>query len=751
VQAAAAVALGALADTDADVRLAAASGLLVFQWRTPRPTLAPAQRALLVGALGDPDPRVRDRAFTVAGGVWPDDVLAEPTARDAIRATLKGVPAARGGAIALARHLPPDEAVALILPFAAGPDALLADVAGGAIEELGAGAWPGLRAALASQDGPARRGALAAVARAAERGLPRDEAAAAVAPLLGEADPAVRLAAADALWRLRSPAAVPALLQAVGDPDAGVRVKVFGALGGFGRGSNAAEVGAALVAGTRDASPAVREQAAQGLATLGPPYARWIEALAPLLDDPDAGVRAAAESTLDRKGDDGRAAVRAHAARVAATPTGHARELAQRLASKDEAERSAAIDALAHLGKDADALRAVVDMLLRGTPAAGEALHRMAAEADAARLLVPALDDPRPPTRFAAARALGALGHADAVPGLVHALDDPHRDVREAAAQSLGALGATARAALGPLLAASRGGSSAAATAAGAVGTTTPEDLEHVLSALADSAFPERGALLDGLGPVAPALAPRVVAALVARLDDVPAAASALGRLDPAAQRLAVPTLIERLGGPGALNAARALGAMGGFARDAGPALARLVAGPDDRVAAAAMEALLRLGPYARPHVGPIVARALAPGRLRGDAMTTLTLLGPISAEARAGLVRLGQEQEGYRLNVVIALQMLGRAAADCAAAFEAWTKDADEAVAMSAKDALAALRGPPRALDEAAKAAIAAAQRVEAAGPPEAAAKAWFELTDGSSVAQPAALERLKALGLAD
>jgi HEAT repeat protein len=115
--------------------------------------------------------------------------------------------------------------------------------------------------------------------------LGKREAAPLLAPVLRDAEPAVRRRGAWALGALDASEAVPALIDALKDSDAEVRQQVAWALGAIGD-RRAVD---ALIAALGDQAPAVREQAAWALGAIGDRRAE--AALSKALKDADARVR----------------------------------------------------------------------------------------------------------------------------------------------------------------------------------------------------------------------------------------------------------------------------------------------------------------------------------------------------------------------------------------------------------------------------------------------------------------------------
>lgn len=175
-------------------------------------------------------------------------------------------------------------------------------------ETVSAGTGPALAAALTDTDAGVR-GAAAASLRELVETLPAEPALRdALTTALSEADPVVRAAALDVLRALRLGDA-GLFARCLPDADITVRTEAVRALVSV---DAAAELARAA---TADPSREVRVTIAKGLATVaagGPDVAR--AALAGLLDDPDALVRAAAYEALGTAGCPAPLAARAEAA-----------------------------------------------------------------------------------------------------------------------------------------------------------------------------------------------------------------------------------------------------------------------------------------------------------------------------------------------------------------------------------------------------------------------------------------------------
>ncbi len=239
-------------------------------------------------------------------------------------------------------------------------------------------------------------------------------------------DPKVRRQAVAQLAGVRGPAAVEALVEALGDADERVRDTACEALRRNVRDAREIEALAASGLRGRRVTTDVRRLTVRLLGDAGP--AASVELLS-ALSDRDAGVREAAADALGSTG--GEPAVRG---------------LHELLADREAPVRAAAIDALGRLtGADAVGAAAAV---LRGdravAPRVAAALVLAAhPRPESVEHLVAALRAPEWSVRVACARGLGALGaHRDAareaVAALVPALDaEPRLRVADELAEAL--------------------------------------------------------------------------------------------------------------------------------------------------------------------------------------------------------------------------------------------------------------------------------------------------------------------------
>ena len=200
-------------------------------------------------------------------------------------------------------------------------------------------------------------------------------------------------------------------------------------------GSRAADAIPSLIGAFDDSDAGVRWHAAVALGKIGPAA---VPALVSALKDGQVNIRRGAALALGMIGSDANAAVPA---------------LISALTDNDELVREHAAEALGRFGSEArPALEGLITMLSDDDPyangAAAEALHRIGHEAVPG--LVTALRDSRENVRWCAAIALGKIGPGapEAVPALVRALTDSSENVRWCSALALTDMGSRAKEAI---------------------------------------------------------------------------------------------------------------------------------------------------------------------------------------------------------------------------------------------------------------------------------------------------------------
>ena len=237
-----------------------------------------------------------------------------------------------------------------------------------------------------------------------------------------DTDPRVRQAAAEALGEIDDARAVPHLVAALpGERVAGVREQIVRALGEIGDPAGVAAISSAA----RDENVEVRRAVAHALSEIE--EQSTLPTLLTMARDPDVEVR---RHVADALGDlESRAAFDAL---VALARDSDAEVRANAVSSLGDLEDSRALDALVSALKDANAeVRAN----------AADAIDDIPGLERAPRALIEALADPSPDVRHNAAHALGSIGDEAAVPALRRGLSDGHADFRRAAAEALADIG----------------------------------------------------------------------------------------------------------------------------------------------------------------------------------------------------------------------------------------------------------------------------------------------------------------------
>ncbi|UJR80055.1 HEAT repeat domain-containing protein [Sandaracinus amylolyticus] len=321
----------------------------------------------------------------------------------------------------------------------------------------------------------------------------RPEYAAAIASCLDDPRPDVRAIACATLMRTGSTDVVPRLFELVADPDARVAQAALAAIQALGDTSTEP----LTIAATRDADPRVRRAA---LRLLG--YFGWPSALAPLLEA---------------------------------------------VAAPDDRIAELALSSLAYV-EDPQALTALLDATRSPRPrvraAALRALGDVRRTDEIVARLIEALDDEAPWPRYFACQALGRLGATTAIDVLVAHLGDPAGQVRIAVIDALARLPGE-RAARALLDAAGASDPDLRRAALVGLGITRPPEARATLLAASDDPDPAtRIIALSSLGSLD---GDDVLAALVraVRTGDSETRAAALGVLATRAGRETTRALIE--------------------------------------------------------------------------------------------------------------------------------------------------------------------------------------------------------------
>ena len=302
-----------------------------------------------------------------------------------------------------------------------------------ALSKLGKTAVPALKTSLASGQPDVRvwsAHTLGEIGQAAESALGD------LIATLTDSDETLRSTAAQALGKIRAPAAVDGLANALDDQNERVRRQAAVALGQIGPASHAAT--ARLIAALSDHQ--VRRCARDALIQIGPSTA---ELLVDSLDDNNIRFDI---SVVLLKVDPAKAMQLG----LDKPTTADLRSLHMVLydTTRQRDEHLSAAMSLADLGEKGFAI------LIRAFDQ--EQIARTAASAfsqagrPAVRLLVEALAHPRPDVRATAADAIGHIGPvaSDAVPVLIRLLKDQDRDVRNRAVRALHELAQSAQPAI---------------------------------------------------------------------------------------------------------------------------------------------------------------------------------------------------------------------------------------------------------------------------------------------------------------
>jgi HEAT repeat protein len=359
----------------------------------------------------------------------------------------------------------------------------------------------------------------------AVRKLRRLANANAVEPLmeaLGDPEPELRRAAAEALGEIRDPRAVPALVTALRDPATSVRESAVDALRQIG----SRDAVSSLVEGLRESNTSVRRRVAKTLESL-----RWQPSSAE-----ESTTFLVALGELERAAMLGKAAVK---------------PLAGLLQESTSQERVLAIELLGEIG-DSSSIPPLLAALRDPDPflrrAAANALGRLRGS-EAVGALISILKDPDTNVRAAAANSLGAVADSRAVAPLIRLLSEAHWQVRVEAVEALGRLKSPE--ALQPLLGCLRDkDKEVRAEAAHAVGEFADAGcVEALVNALVDPEAAVRQAAARALIKISPCW------------EQLPAASEALPNLwaafrqkDPAV-RFAAIEVLRRLGETPAVSA----------------------------------------------------------------------------------------------------------------------------------------------------------------------------------------------------
>jgi HEAT repeat protein len=259
--------------------------------------IGPAAGKWLAAAMRAPDGKIRSGAARVLADMSPPS----PEAAAALAAALEdpdaGIRAdaarALGAYPAGTQALFPETYISALVLAARAPEEDARGWASIALGRIGAPAGKYLAKALTSPDPAARSGAMLVISRMFP---PPPDAAAALPNALKDGDPAVRLAAAEALgtYAMTAPRSLPKnaareLAEALKDKDAALRAAVIFPLSRLAPKSRLAT--AALIGALKDRDLEVRRSAASAVGTLGPAAEKALPALRENLKSRDCSLR----------------------------------------------------------------------------------------------------------------------------------------------------------------------------------------------------------------------------------------------------------------------------------------------------------------------------------------------------------------------------------------------------------------------------------------------------------------------------
>ncbi len=477
--------------------------------------------------------------------------------------------------------------------------------------------------------------------------------AAAIPPLieaLGDKDVILRTVASRALGQMGPLAkdAVPALIKNLGDPQDTLRDESTDALSQIGP-----DAGPALVAALQDADPHRRAGAANALARLDPPFrsaANEVEQAAQ--KEKDATALAALFTALPRTG---------------VSPDRSVTIILPAVTGDDETLRHAALNAL---------------------------LETRALRQAAVPKLAASLKDAKPAAREYAARALGRIGPgaADALPALVEATR-----ASGGAPAFAGALAEIGPKALPPLLAILQNGKPEEGKwVLEALRSFGPPGVPYLTETLKDKRPEVRASAAVALGEMGHDAAPAtgVLFALTKDAEPAPQAAAfrALVAMHADIGRLK-PLLEDALNSKSAdvrRSAAAGLAAVGGAASLGVAGLTELLSDDNPAGRLAAVQALGQFGDKAAPAVQPMLARLDDPA-LQSFILEAFSRIGPAAAPAVPRLLDVANKGD-QRTTILPVLTNLGPGASAALPMIYAALTDRSQDVRASAATALAAV-----------------------------------------------------------
>lgn len=261
------------------------------------------------------------------------------------------------------------------------------------------------------------------------------------APLLKSDDVEMRVAAAWALSHIKKSGSIELLIDSLSDGNLDVRLQVIRSLGMRGR----AEVVESLLALFTDETPEIRKEAVSMVGFISipsPPAAnidepRVIDALMPLLSDPNAGVRAVGADALGVIGM--RAGKRELAGKDPQRDGRPIKPLIELLGDLDSEVRAQSAEALGHMQAE-EAFEPVKNVLKDQHEYVRAAAAQALVKIDKEAALEPILElttDPDPWVRSSLMTALYYTQHGRAIDAIIDALKDDAQEVRSMAAMML--------------------------------------------------------------------------------------------------------------------------------------------------------------------------------------------------------------------------------------------------------------------------------------------------------------------------
>ena len=631
------------------------------------------------------------------------------------------------------------------------PDPDVRLLASDALANLGVAAYPALLEAVKDTCPEVRLKAVEALRRPGNP-LPAETSTQAVVAALGEVlkkdeSGAVRLRAATSLFSFGedAQAAIPALAQALQDPNYLVRRKAADALGQTGvvalSSDGAAEKAcvAGLIAALEENGPRDCPGLIRALGKLGPSATAALPVLTRALQEDDLQLRLAAADAVGKVAtaispdlDAGpclppQATIPPAQLKAAVAAVGQLlKEAPLAAVGRGEGDCSEAIDALGRIGPAASDAVPVLAELMKSRRnevrrRSAMALSRIGAAAQAAiPVLTVALKDDSAEVRQYAIETLSKIG-APAIAPLTEALKDPSNGIRRVAAEALGKVtgirgrsetgivSPEIKAAIPALVAALKDVDFHVSEKAGeALANVGLPAMPALLAAFKDAELKARAPILTVIARIGPQAKEAIPALVEALKEDnsnynltrtIALAGDALVQVGPSAAPALIAAMKD-LKGTGRIAIVNTLARITPPVKEAIPVFVKMFVeerGSDSYALQAASKALVEYSQTAK-EVAPAVAELLADPTtgVRSSAALLLSQMGAKAKDAVPALVTATKDEEPYvRRNALRALQKIGPAAAEGAPALIEQLKDPENNEAELVVAALAAF-GPP-------------------------------------------------------